>query len=112
METSKEFHTIIFGHHITVYTEHQNLTYDNFTPEIALHWIFLFKYYIPTIKYIKCIDNEILDALINILFIKSDVTERNITRETLSERSCVNSLDRGPLPLIYPMIDKHQRKDK
>ena len=39
--------------------------------------------YSPTIKYIKLHDDA-ADALISILLIKYDVTERYITRETLS----------------------------
>ena len=32
-ETLKDFHTIILGHRITVYTDHKNLIFENFTTE-------------------------------------------------------------------------------
>ena len=37
VETLKTFCTVILGHHITVNTNHKNLTYENFTMEIVLH---------------------------------------------------------------------------
>ena len=42
MGTLKEFRTILLGHRITVYKDHKNLMYENFTTEIVLRWgIFL-----------------------------------------------------------------------
>ena len=38
METLKEFHTIILGHRITVYTDNKNLIFENFTTERVLRW--------------------------------------------------------------------------
>ena len=34
----KEFHNIILGHQITVYTDNKNLTYKMFNTERAMHW--------------------------------------------------------------------------
>ena len=38
VETLKYFRTIILGHRITVYTNHKNLTFENFTTKRVLHW--------------------------------------------------------------------------
>ena len=38
MENLKEFRKIILGHRKTLYTDHKNLTFENFTTERALHW--------------------------------------------------------------------------
>ena len=37
-ENLKQFCTIILGHRITVYTDHKNLTFENFTTERVLGW--------------------------------------------------------------------------
>ena len=34
----KEFCNILLGHHITVYTDHKNLTYKTFNTERVMHW--------------------------------------------------------------------------
>ena len=44
-------------------------------------------------------DNDAADALIRTLLMDSDITERNITREYLSEIYGVNKLDGNKLPL-------------
>ena len=36
VETLKEFRTIFLGHRITVYTDHKNITFENFTTERVL----------------------------------------------------------------------------
>ena len=81
METLKEFRTIILGHSITVYTEHKNLTFENFTTEIVIHRRLMLEEYGPEIKYIKGPDNDALDALSRLPLINSDVIEITVTRE-------------------------------
>ena len=112
VETLNELCTVILVHHITVYMDHKNLKYDNFTIERVLIWHLLLEEYVPTIKYIKGPDNYESRALIRLLLIKSDIAERNIARENLSEIYCVSKFDGGTLPLTYQMIDKYHQKDK
>ena len=81
MENLKEFRTNILGHRIIVYTYHKNLTIENFTTEIVLHWRLILEEYRPEIKYIKGPDNEASDALSKLSLINSDLIERDITRE-------------------------------
>ena len=38
VETLKEFWNILLGHHIQVYTDHQNFTYVNFNTECVMLW--------------------------------------------------------------------------
>ena len=38
VETLKEFRNILLGHHITVYTDHKNLTYKFFNTERVMCW--------------------------------------------------------------------------
>ena len=70
METLKEFHKIIFGHSITVYTNHNNLIYDKHITERVLRWRLLLEYYVPNIKSIKGSDTDEAEALIRLPLLK------------------------------------------
>ena len=69
--------------------DHKNLMFDNFITEIVRRWHLLLEEYFPTIKYIKGDDTDAVDDLTRMLLIKSDITEGDITRETLAEIYCV-----------------------
>ena len=60
--------------------------------------------YGPIIKYIKGRDNDTEDTLSRLLLIISDVTESDITRETLSDNYRVDKLDDNTSPLTYRKI--------
>ena len=74
LENLKEFCTIVLGHHITVYTDHKNLTFENFTTERVLRWRLMLEEYGPKIKDIKGPDNKTLHGLSKLLLINYDVT--------------------------------------
>ena len=112
MKTLKEFFTIILGHLITVYTDHKNLTFENFTTEIVLCWRLMLEEYGPEIKYIKGPDNDAAYALSRLPLINSDITESGVTREQLAESCDVDQLNGDTFPLTYRTINKYQRKDK
>ena len=78
--TLKYLHTILLRHRIIVYMEHKNLIYDNVTTEKVLFWHPLLEEYPPTIQYTRRPVNDIDYSLIKLLFINSNTTERNITR--------------------------------
>ena len=61
--TLTESHKIILVHRITVYTDHKNLTFENFTTERVLHWRLILEESGPEIKYIKGTDNGAACAL-------------------------------------------------
>ena len=62
-------------------------------------------------KYIKGPGNNAADALSRLPLIKSDVKERKITREYLSESYCVDKLDSDKFTLSCRRIDKYTRKE-
>ena len=80
---------------------HKKITYKNFTTEGVILWSLLLEYYNPTIKYIKGYYNGALGVFIRIPLIDSDVMERYITRETLSELYSVDKMYCGRFPLKY-----------
>ena len=63
MENIKEFRTILLERRITVYTDHKNITFENFTTERVLRWRLMLEEYGPEIKYIKGPDNDAADAV-------------------------------------------------
>ena len=73
METLKEFRKILLGRRITVYKDHKNLEFDNFTIERVLRRRLMLEEYGPKIKYIKGPDNDAEDSLSRIPLINSDV---------------------------------------
>lgn len=70
VETLKEYRTILLGHKIIVYTDHQNLTFNNFTCERVLRWRLLVEEFGPELRYIKGPKNVVADALSRLDLIK------------------------------------------
>ena len=63
VETLKEFRNILLGQQIRVYTDHKNLTYEQFTTERVLHWRLMPEEYGPELIYTKGTTNVVADAL-------------------------------------------------
>ena len=49
VETLKEFRTILLGQKLRIYTDHQNLTCNNFNTDIVLIWRLILEEYGPDI---------------------------------------------------------------
>ena len=81
VETLKEYRNILLGHEITVYTNHQNLTYKNFNIERVMRWRLILKEYSPTLKYIKGEHNVVADALSRL-----GISDEPEHKETLEKR--------------------------
>jgi hypothetical protein len=63
VETLKEYRNILLGHTIRVYTDHQNLTYKNFTTEHVMRWRLILEEYSPELVYTPGNTNIVADAL-------------------------------------------------
>ena len=63
METLKELRNNLLGHHITVYTDHKNLTKNIFNAEHVMRWRLILEEFGPKLKYIKGENNVVADAL-------------------------------------------------
>ena len=58
--------------------------------------------YIPNIKSIKGSDNDTVENLISLPLLNYDITESDMTRESLSEIYCFHKLYGNTLPLPHP----------
>ena len=63
VETLKEFHNILLGHQITVYTDNKNLTNNFFNKERVMRWCLILEEFDPEFKYTKRENNIVDDAL-------------------------------------------------
>ena len=59
----KDLCNILLGHHITVYTDHKNLTYNIFNTERVMCWRLILEEFGPELEYIKVENNVVADAL-------------------------------------------------
>jgi hypothetical protein len=63
VETLHEYKCILLGHLITIYTDHKNLTFSNFTTDRVTRWRLIVEEYGPKIVYLPGKRNVIADAL-------------------------------------------------
>ena len=65
IETLKQFKTILYGQKVIVYTDHQNLSYDNsdYSSDRVLRQRLLLEEYGAKVKYIKEEPNIVADSL-------------------------------------------------
>ena len=61
--TLKYFRTILFGQKLRIYTDHKNITCNNFNTDRSLRWRLILEGYGPDIEYIKGEKNIVSDAL-------------------------------------------------
>jgi hypothetical protein len=88
VKTLKEFRNILLGQQITIYTDHQNLTYKNFNTERVMRWRLVLKEYGPEFKYIKGTHNIVADALSRLEIAQPTQTEHLTHLENLAELFC------------------------
>ena len=63
VETLKEFRTILLGQKLIIYTDHKNLTCENFNTNRVLRWRIIIEDRVPYIEYVKGEKNIVSDAL-------------------------------------------------
>ena len=109
METLKEFRSILLGQQITVYTDHQNLTYKNFNTERVMQWRLILEEFNPTLLYIKGENNIIADALSRLDMQPSTLKTGNLAKHFGLEE---DDLPQDAFPLSYKTLMIHQQADK
>lgn len=107
VETLKEFKTILWGHQITIYTDHENLTYKQLNSERVLRWRLFIEEYNPIITYIKGSHNIAADLLSRLPKTDTPVSQDSfLTCMAISEDDYLEHC-----PLTYAHLDKAQQLD-
>jgi RNase H-like domain found in reverse transcriptase/Integrase zinc binding domain len=112
VETLKEFQKILLGQKITIYTDHQNLTYKNFNMDRVMRWRLIIEEYGPELKYIKGERNIVADALsrLDMPSDKSHTAEETYTAELFVLDS--EDIPKDAFLLTNKNIMSEQKQDK
>jgi hypothetical protein len=92
---------------ITIYTDHKNLTFSNFTTDRVTRWRLIVEEYGPKIVYLPGKRNIIADALLRLPKLKDPYDESTFLEEifALNEQSDV-------FPIAFDITSKAQLADK
>ena len=114
VEVCKEFRTILLGQQLTIYTDHENLTYKHFNTDRVMRWRLFLEEYSPNIIWLKGQSNIVADALSRLELVGPPMEESHFTQELQSHYYCLHQEDKDTLtyPLSYLLIGQHQKNDK
>ena len=62
VETLKEYRSMLLGANITIYTDHKNLTFDNFNTQRVMRWRCYIEEFLPKLVYLQGELNVLADA--------------------------------------------------
>ena len=128
VETLKEFRTILLGQQLKIYTDHKNLTFNNFNVERVMRWRMVLEEYDPELIYIKGTSNIVADALSRLDLLPDDVSSpvkkgsdasateprtdgpNDVTVQDLLAFN-LDELPPDAYPLRYSLIMREQQKD-
>jgi hypothetical protein len=106
VETLCEYKCILLGHLITIYTDHKNLTFSNFTTNCVTCWQLIVEEYGPKIVYLPGKRNIIADALSRL-----PKLEPQDESAFLEEIFAVDE-QTDAFPIAFDVISKTQLADK
>ena len=113
VETLKEFRNILLGQKITVYTDHENLTYKQFNTNRVMRWRLLLEEFGPELVYIKGSKNIVADALSRLPMNEFDTNDLQTFEEvTLYNAEATGQKTIEVYPLRFKTILKHQQEDE
>ena len=111
VETLREYRNILLGYEVIVYTDHLNLTYENFTSNRVHRWRLLIEEFGPDIRYIKGAANVVADALSRLDIGKPvEETEGREGKARATKRSKVARTDEVPLEKVMVIQTLKNRK--
>jgi hypothetical protein len=107
VETLCEYKCILLGHLITIYTNHKNLTFSNFTTDCVTCWQLNVEEYGPNIVYLPGKCNIIADALSRLPKLKETQDD-----STFLEKIFAFDDQLDAFPIAFNIISKAQLADK
>jgi hypothetical protein len=107
VETLHEYKCILLGHLITIYTDHKNLTFSNFTTDRVTRWQLIVEEYGPNIVYLPGKRNIIADALSCLPKLKETQDESTFLEEIFAFDDQLDAF-----PIAFDIISKAQLTDK
>ena len=108
VETLCEFRTMLLGHEIIVYTDHKNLTFDNFSTDRVRRWRLIVEEYGPTIQYIPGVKNVVADALSCLPILDTPPSSETSESHFMSE---LFAIEPDVFLLAYDVISEAQASD-
>ena len=112
VETLKEFRTILLGHQIKVYTDHQNLIHTNLRTERVLRWRLFLEEFNVEFNYIAGVKNVVADILSRYpTDNQPDKQQEMLTTEQMAEMFDTEVLPASIFPLSTSLIAQYQQKD-
>ena len=120
VETLKEFRNILLGQKIRVYTDHKNLTYEQFNTERVMRWRLILEEYGPELIYIKGENNVPADALsrLDMEATAADLQSESFQVALESQAECFgqtkkdNPDDAYPYPFSYRDLKRAQLTER
>jgi hypothetical protein len=107
VETLREYKCILLGHLITIYTDHKNLTFSNFTTDRVTRWRLIVEEYGPNIVYLPGKHNIIADALSRLPKLEETQDESTFLEEIFAFDDQLDAF-----PIAFDIISKAQLTDK
>jgi hypothetical protein len=106
VEMLHEYKCILLGHLITIYMDHKNLTFSNFTTDCVTRWQLIVEEYSPKIVYLPGKRNIIADAL-------SCLPKLNDLHDESTFLEEIFALDEqtDTFPIAFDVISKEQLAD-
>ena len=105
VEILKEFRNILLGRLITIFTDHKNLSFSDFTNQRIMRWRLIVEEYSPVIKYLEGSKNIAADAMSRL-----PLTEETSPHNTISVVE-LTDLEKD-FPLNNITLEKFQQQDQ
>jgi hypothetical protein len=107
VETLRDYNCILLGHLITIYMDHKNLTFSNFTTNCITRWRLIVEEYGPKIVYLPSKRNIIADALSCLPKLDEPHDESAFLEEIFALNKQTDAF-----PIAFDVISKAQLADK
>jgi hypothetical protein len=106
VETLREYKCILLGHLITIYMDHKNLTFSNFTTDRVTCWRLILEEYGPNIVYLPGKRNIIANALSRLPKLDEPHDESAFLEEIFALEEQTDAF-----PIAFDVISKAQLAD-